>query len=43
MKSSAYSSGVGGKPWKYILVPHDEITDAKRRNDFLRFEVKPER
>lgn len=31
---------VGGKPWRYLLLPHDEITESKRLADFLRFEVK---
>ena len=28
---------VGGKPWHYLLIPHDEITEALRLRDFLRF------
>lgn len=31
---------VGNKPWKYLLIPHDEITESKLLNNFLRFEVK---
>ncbi len=38
--ASDYAATVGNKPWKYLLVPHDEITESKRLNDFLRFEVK---
>ena len=35
--ASDYARSVGGKPWKYILVPHDEIEESKRLSDFLRF------
>lgn len=38
--ASDHARSVGGKPWKYILVPHDEIAESKRLADFLRFEVK---
>lgn len=38
--ASDYAAAVGNKPWKYLLVPHDEIVESKRLNDFLRFEVK---
>ena len=30
---------VGGKPWKYLLVSHEQVTEDKTLNDFLRFEV----
>ena len=35
-----YAAGVGGKPWKYLLIPHDEITESKRLVDYLRYEIK---
>jgi len=38
--ASDYAKHVGGKPWKYILVPHDEIAESQRLVDFLRFEMK---
>lgn len=38
--ASDHARKVGGKPWKYILVPHDEISESKRLADFLRYEVK---
>ncbi len=38
--ASQYAAEVGSKPWKYMLVPHDEVTEAKRLMDFLRFEVR---
>lgn len=36
-RASDYARSVGGKPWKYILVPHDEIVESRRLEDFLRF------
>jgi len=38
--ASKHAVTVGGKPWKYLLAPHDEIAESKRLVDFLRFEVK---
>jgi type III restriction enzyme len=38
--ASDYAVMIGTKPWKYLLVPHDEIVESNRLNDFLRFEVK---
>ena len=38
--ASDYAAAIGTKTRKYLLVPHDEITESKRLNDFLRFEVK---
>ncbi|MCB1793432.1 MAG: DEAD/DEAH box helicase family protein [Candidatus Competibacteraceae bacterium] len=38
--ASDHAASVGTKPWKYLLVPHDEINESKRLADFLRF--KPE-
>jgi len=38
--ASDHAATVGGKPWRYLLLPHDEITESKRLVDFLRFEVK---
>lgn len=40
-RASAHSEEVGAKPWKYLLLPHDEIVESKRLADFLRFEVRP--
>jgi type III restriction enzyme len=37
--ASDYARSVGSKPWKYVLIPHDEITDSKRLSDFLRYEI----
>ncbi len=38
--ASDHASSVGTKPWKYLLVPHDEVSESKRLADYLRFEVK---
>lgn len=38
--ASEFTASVGGKPWKYLLVPHDEVNESRRLVDFLRFEVK---
>lgn len=38
--ASDYALSVGGKPWKYLLIPHTEVTEAKRLVDYLRFEMK---
>lgn len=38
--ASNHAVSVGNKPWKYLLVPHDEINEANRLADYLRFEVK---
>jgi hypothetical protein len=37
---SVEGSGGRGKPWKYILVPHDEIKESERLSGYLRFEQK---
>lgn len=39
-QASDYASTVGTKPWRYLLLPHDEIMESKRLSDFLRFQVK---
>lgn len=38
--ASDHTAEVGAKPWKYLLLPHDEIAESKRLSDYLRFEVK---
>jgi type III restriction enzyme len=37
-QASDYAAQVGSKPWKYLLVPHDEILESRRLVDFARFE-----
>jgi type III restriction enzyme len=39
-RASDHAAEVGAKPWKYLLLPHDEIAESKRLSDYLRFEVK---
>ena len=42
--ASEYAASVGGNPWRYLLIPHDELVESKRRTDFLRFErVEPQK
>ena len=38
--ASDHAASVGSKPWHYLLVPHDEMSESKRLTDFLRFEVR---
>ena len=35
-----HAANVGTKPWKYLLVPHDEIEESRRLTDYLRFELR---
>lgn len=32
-----YTQTNGGKPWVYLMIPHDEINEARRLADFERF------
>ena len=36
--ASDYEATIGAKTWKYLLVPHDEITESIQLSGFLRFE-----
>jgi type III restriction enzyme len=38
--ATEYAQANGGKPWVYLLIPHDEISEARRLMDFERFVVK---
>jgi type III restriction enzyme len=38
--ASDHAATVGTKPWKYLLIPHDDISESKRLSDFQRYEVK---
>ncbi|MEO5670695.1 MAG: DEAD/DEAH box helicase family protein, partial [Ramlibacter sp.] len=31
---------IGAKPWKYLLIPHEQVTEDKRLVDFLQFETR---
>jgi type III restriction enzyme len=35
--ASDYAGSVGGKPWKYLLVPHDGVSESKRLLDYLQY------
>lgn len=37
--ATTYATRVGSKPWHYLLIPHDEVSESKRWTDYLRFEV----
>ena len=37
--ASDYAQSVGGKPWKYLLVPHDGVSEAKRLVDYLQYQL----
>lgn len=36
--ASDHARKIGAKPWKYLLIPHDLVTEDKRLVDFLAFE-----
>jgi len=38
-QASAYAAEVGSKPWRYLLVPHDEILESRQLKDYLRFKL----
>lgn len=38
--ASEYTASIQGKPWRYLLIPHDEVNESRRVTDFLRFEEK---
>ena len=38
--ASAHAVEVGTKAWKYVLLPHDEVSESRRLSDYLRFEVQ---
>jgi len=38
--ASEYAAEAGGKPWRYLLIPHDEVTEDKRLPDYLQYAVK---
>ncbi|MBV2234705.1 MAG: DEAD/DEAH box helicase family protein [Sterolibacterium sp.] len=38
--ASNFTMSVGGKPWQYLLIPHDEVEESRQLADFLRFEAK---
>lgn len=34
------ASTVSTKPWHYLLIPHNEVVESKRLDDYLRFKVE---
>ena len=32
-----YAEKSGGKAWQYLLIPHDEVNESRRLDDFERF------
>ena len=39
--ASDHARTTGAKPWKYLVIPHDVVTEDKRLADFLQFGVSP--
>jgi len=35
--ATEYTVGNGGKPWQFLLIPHDEISESRSLRDFERF------
>ena len=35
--ASGHAHSVGGKPWRYLLIPHEQVTEDKVIEDYLRF------
>jgi type III restriction enzyme len=36
-----HASEVAMKPWYYVLIPHDDVKESMRLEDYLRFKVLP--
>ena len=34
------SDHAGGKPWRYLVIPHEQVTEDKRLQDYLQYERK---
>ena len=37
--ASGHAHSVGGKPWRYLLIPHEQVTEDKVIEDYLRFSM----
>ena len=35
--ASDHAQAVGAKPWKYLLIAHEQVTEDKGMQDYLRF------
>lgn len=38
--ASEHAAKIGAKPWRYLLIPHEQVTEDKRAIDFLQFETR---
>ncbi|MEO7547340.1 MAG: type III restriction endonuclease subunit R, partial [Ramlibacter sp.] len=38
LHASEHAAKIGAKSWKYLLIPHEQVTEDKRLLDFLQFE-----
>ncbi|THT97711.1 type III restriction endonuclease subunit R [Lampropedia puyangensis] len=38
--ASDYTKTVGGKPWHYLLIPHDDVVESNTLKSFLKFEKR---
>jgi type III restriction enzyme len=36
-QASDHARDVGAKPWRYLLIPHEQVTEDKGMQDYLRF------
>jgi type III restriction enzyme len=39
-QASAHAGNIGAKRWKYLLIPHEQVTEDKRATDYFQFEVR---
>lgn len=37
--ASGHAASIGGKPWRYLLISHEKVTEDKRLGDFFAFEL----
>ncbi len=43
LHASEHAANIGGKPWLYLLVPHEQVTEDKRLLDCFQFAMTPHR
>lgn len=41
LNASIHAKEVGSKPWKYFLIPHDDINESKLLVDYMAYQVMP--
>ena len=41
--AAQHARSAGVKPWKFLLIPHEQVTEDKSLPDFLHFEQRPPR